>query len=191
MSENANKVGKRRKASYPATDYERIFHPRTLAILGVSAEEGGVGFGTGMLKSIMAMGFEGRIYPVNPKGGNISGLEIYKRVEDIPEKVDFAIIAVAARWVPASLAACLKIGVAGAEILSSGFSELGTEEGRQLEKQIQEIAARGIRVVGPNCFGIYCPASGLTMLPGPDLSRESGPVAFLAFAAACSAAIPL
>lgn len=180
MSENTNKVGKRKKNRYPATDYERIFHPRTLAILGVSAEEGGVGFGTGMLKSIMAMGFEGKIFPVNPKGGNISGLEIYKRVEDIPEKVDFAIIAVAARWVPASLEACLKIGVAGAEILSSGFSELGTAEGRELEKQIQEIAARGIRVVGPNCFGIYCPASGLTMLPGPDLSRQSGPVAFLA-----------
>lgn len=180
MSENTNEVGKRKKTGYPVTDYERIFHPRTLAILGVSAEEGGVGFGTGMLKSIMAMGFEGRIYPVNPKGGNISGSEIYKCVEDIPEKVDFAIIAVAARWVAASLEACLKIGVAGAEILSSGFSELGTEEGRELERQIQEIAARGIRVIGPNCFGIYCPASGLTMLPGPDLSRQSGPVAFLA-----------
>jgi acyl-CoA synthetase (NDP forming) len=180
MSGNSNKVGKRAKAGYPITDYERIFHPRSIAILGVSAEEGGIGFGAGMLRVILAMGFEGKIFPVNPKGGSISGLEIYRQVEDIPEKVDFAIIAVAARWVPASLSACLKIGVAGVEILSSGFSELGTEEGRELERQIQEIAARGIRVVGPNCFGIYCPRSGLTMLPGPDLSRESGPVAFLA-----------
>ena len=172
--------GGSKKTGYPPTDYERIFHPRTLAILGVSAEEGSVGFGAGMLMAITAMGFEGKIFPVNPKGGNISGLQIFKRVEDIPEKLDFAIIAVTARWVPAALEACRKIGVAGAEILSSGFSEMGTEEGKELERQIQEIAAKGIRVIGPNCFGIYCPKSGLTMLPGPDLSRESGPVAFLA-----------
>ncbi len=181
MSGRPGRVETNRKTRYPATDYERIFHPRTLAIVGVSAEEGGAGFfGIGMLKSIMAMGFEGKIYPVNPKGGNISGMEIFKRVEDIPEKIDFAVIAVTARHVPEAVEACRKKGAAGAEILSSGFGELGTEEGKALEKQLQETAARGIRVIGPNCFGIYCPASGLTMLPGPDLSRTSGPVAFLA-----------
>jgi acyl-CoA synthetase (NDP forming) len=161
------------------TDYERIFHPRRLAIVGVSAEEGGVGFGSGMFRAITAMGFEGEICPVNPKGGIIAGLNIYQRVRDIPGQVDFAIIAVTAHHVPEVLEDCLKKGIAGAEILSSGFSELGTGEGKELERQVKEIAAKGIRVVGPNCFGIYCPASGLTLLPGPDLSRESGPVAFL------------
>lgn len=180
MSGTNKHTGSRRKTVYPVMDYERIFHPRALTIIGVSAEENGVGFGTGMFRAITAMGFEGEIFPVNPKGGNISGLEIYKRVEDIPGKIDFAIIAVTARLVPEALEACRKKGIAGAEILSSGFSELGTPEGKELERQIQEIAAKGIRVVGPNCFGIYCPKSGLTMLPGPDLSRESGPVAFLA-----------
>jgi len=179
MSDKTRKT-RRRKTNYPVTDYERIFHPHRLAIIGVSAEENGVGFGAGMLKVITAMGFEGEIFPVNPKGGTIEGLNIFKSVEDIPGTIDFAIIAVTARHVPAALEACLKKGAAGAEILSSGFSELGTPEGRELEKQIQEIAAKGIRVVGPNCFGIYCPASGLTLLPGPDLSRLSGPVAFLA-----------
>lgn len=179
MSEDIKKTGNRSKA-HPVADYERIFHPRTLAIIGVSAEENGVGFGAGMLRAIMMMGFEGKIFPVNPKGGNIAGLEIYRQIEDIPETIDFAIIAVTARHVPAALTACLKKGAAGAEILSAGFSELGTEEGKDLEKQIQEIAAKGVRVVGPNCFGIYCPRSGLTLLPGPDLSRVSGPVAFLA-----------
>jgi len=69
--------------------------------------------------------------------------------------------------------------VAGAEILSAGFKELGTPEGIALENEIKRIATRGIRVIGPNCFGIYCPRSGLTLLPGPDLSPETGPVAFL------------
>lgn len=181
MSETATKIKiSRRKTGYPQTDYERIFHPRKLAIVGVSADENGIGFGAGMLKSMMAMGFEGKIYPVNPKGGHIFGLEIFKRVEDIPEEIDFAVIAVAARHVPEALESCRKKGAAGAEILSSGFSELGTAEGMDLESQIKDVAARGIRFIGPNCFGVYCPASGLTMLPGPDLSRECGPVAFLA-----------
>jgi acyl-CoA synthetase (NDP forming) len=161
------------------TDFERIFHPQRLAIVGVSAEEGGVGFGSGMFRAITAMGFEGEIFPVNPKGGSIAGLTIYKQVEDIPGKLDFAIITVAARLVPEVLEACRKKGAAGAEILSAGFSELGTAEGKDLENQIKQIAAKRIRVIGPNCFGIYCPKSGLTLLPGPDLSRQSGPVAFL------------
>jgi acyl-CoA synthetase (NDP forming) len=169
---------KKIQAAIP-TDFERIFHPRRLAIVGVSAEEGGVGFGVGMFKAVTAMGFEGEIFPVNPKGGTIAGLDIYKQVEDIPGNLDFAIITVAARLVPEVLEACRKKGAAGAEILSSGFSELGTAEGKDLENQIRQIAAKGIRVIGPNCFGIYCPRSGLTLLPDPDLSRQSGPVAFL------------
>ncbi len=84
MSDNTKKTGSRRKTDYPLTDYERIFHPRALAIIGVSAEENGVGFGAGMFRAITVMGFEGKIFPVNPKGGTIAGLEIYKRVEDIP-----------------------------------------------------------------------------------------------------------
>lgn len=162
-----------------ATDYERIFHPRRLAIIGVSAEENGAGFGAGMLKALKAMDFEGEMFPVNPKGGTIEGINIFKSVEEIPVNIDFAVIAVTARLVPDVLEACRKKGAAGAEILSSGFSELGTNEGKELEDRIKKIASTGIRVVGPNCFGIYCPKSGLTLLPGPDLSRQSGPVAFL------------
>ena len=148
MSDSTRKTGNRKKIRYPVTDYERIFHPRRLAIIGVSAEENGVGFGAGMLRVIMAMGFDGEIFPVNPKGGTIAGLNIFKSVEDIPGKIDFAIIAVTARHVPEALEACRKKGAAGAEILSSGFSELGTPEGKDLERQIKEIADKGIRVAG-------------------------------------------
>jgi acyl-CoA synthetase (NDP forming) len=161
------------------TDFDKIFHPRRLAIIGVSAGDIGNGFGSGMFRSITAMGFEGEIFPVNNKGGKIGGLDIYKQVEDIPGQLDFAVIAVTAKQVPAVLEACRKKGAAGAEILSSGFNELGTDEGKKLEQQIMKIAGKGIRVIGPNCFGIYCPKSGLTLLPGYDLSRQSGPVSFL------------
>ncbi|HOJ52039.1 MAG TPA: CoA-binding protein [Syntrophales bacterium] len=161
----------------PNADFERIFHPRRVAILGVSTQDWG--FGRGIMDSLLSIGFEGKIYPVNPRGGEIYGHKIYAQVEDIPEDIDFAIIAVAAPLVPAALAACREKGAAGAEILSAGFRELGTQEGMALEEAIKVEAKKGIRVIGPNCFGIYCPKSGLTLLPGPDLSRKTGPVAFL------------
>lgn len=160
------------------TDFEKIFNPKKLAIVGVSAE--GYGFGSGMLTSLRTIGYAGEIFPVNPKGGEIAGLKIYPTIDAIPGEIDFAIIAVAAPLVAPSLEECRKKGAAGAEVLSSGFKELGTPEGRALEEEIRAVAKRGIRVVGPNCFGIYCPKSGLTILPGAEFSRESGPIAFLA-----------
>ncbi|MCJ8501192.1 CoA-binding protein [Desulfatitalea alkaliphila] len=164
-------------SSTVTTDFERIFHPRRIAIVGVSTR--GPGFGSGIFHSLRTIGFEGEIFLVNPKGGTLDGVPILPSVADIPGAIDFAIIAVQARAVPEALELCRRKGAAGAEIFSSGFKELGTEEGRLLEQQVVQVARRGIRVIGPNCFGIYCPASGLTVLPGPDLSRESGPVAFL------------
>jgi len=158
------------------TDYERIFNPKKIAIVGVSQE--GIGFGAGIFNSLRLIGFEGQIFLVNPKGGSLNGETIHRSVEAIPGDIDFAIIAVVARAVPEVLDACRRKGAAGAEIFSSGFKELGTEEGLALEREIVAAAAKGIRVIGPNCFGIYCPKSGLTVLPGPDLSRETGPVAF-------------
>jgi len=157
--------------------YERMFHPRRIVIVGVSTE--GVGFGSGIYMSLRTIGFAGEIFLVNPKGGSFLGADMYKKVEDIPGDIDFAIIAVTARDVPDALEACRKKGAAGAEIMSAGFKESGQPEGIALEKQVREIAGRGIRVIGPNCFGIYCPESGLTFMPAPDLSRKSGPVAFI------------
>lgn len=157
--------------------FDRIFHPANLAVYGVSAK--GNMFGSGILNALEAIKFSGTIYAVNPKGGQFNGRKLYPSLDEIPATIDFAIIAVPAERVPAALEECRIKGVAGAEILSAGFSELGTEAGKKLEQEIKDIAAKGIRVVGPNCFGIYCPRSGLTLLPGPDLSRETGPVGFL------------
>jgi len=159
------------------TSLERMFHPRSVAVVGVSTS--GDGFGSGIVTALETIGFEGKIYAVNPKGGEFRGSKIYQNPDEIPEPIDFAIIAVPAGHVPAVLEECRLKGAAGVEILSSGFSELGTTQGIRLEREIKEICSRGIRVVGPNCFGIYCPKSGLTLLPGPELSRVSGTVGFL------------
>ena len=157
---------------------ERIFHPQRIAVIGVSG--GSLGFGSRTIMTLLKFGYKGEICPVNPKGGTISGLKIYKSMEEIPGELDLAIIAVPAPLVPEALESCRQKGVIGAEILSAGFKEMGTPEGKALEEEIKSIVRKGIRVVGPNCFGIYCPAGGLTILPGMDFSRESGPIAFLA-----------
>ena len=165
------------KASGGFEDLDRMFAPASIAIVGVSSE--GFGFGRGIFLSHLAIGYEGKLYPVNKSGGSIEGMTIYPSVEAIPDNIDFAIIAVPAHLVPSALEACRRKGAVGAEVISSGFRETGTSEGTALEEELQAIARRGIRVLGPNCFGIYCPKSGLTMLPGPDLSREPGGVALL------------
>jgi len=165
------------KSSGGFEDLDRMFAPASIAIVGVSSE--GFGFGRGIFLSHLAIGYEGKLYPVNKRGGSIEGMTIYPSVEAIPDNIDFAIIAVPAHLVPSALEACRRKGAVGAEVLSSGFRETGTSEGTALEEELQVIARQGIRVLGPNCFGIYCPKSRLTMLPGPDLSREPGGVALL------------
>ena len=154
---------------------DKLFHPRNVAVIGASATNF---FGRGP-QVLMDFGFKGKIFPVNPKGESVFGLKSYRSVTEIPETVDSAIIVVPARFVPQVLEECVAKGIEGAQILSSGFAETNEEAGIALERQVKEIAARGIRLVGPNCFGIYCPGGGLTLLPGADFPKESGPIAFL------------
>ena len=158
-------------------EFKPIFYPRSIAVIGASAEP--AKFGNIILSAILEIGYEGKIFPVNPEGGEINGLRAYRTLKEIPEEVDFAIMTIPIPGVMASLEECVSKGVKGVEILTSGFKETGTPEGKEMEREIASFARRGIRILGPNCFGIYCPESGLTILPGQNFSRESGPVGFL------------
>jgi acyl-CoA synthetase (NDP forming) len=154
-----------------------LFYPRTMAVAGVSRDK--AKFGTVFLRALLDFGFKGKIFPVHPEGGEILGLRAYPTIRDIPEPVDLAAIMVPAPLVPAVLEDCLAKGVPSAEVFTSGFSETGDERAVALERELTSIARRGIRIVGPNCFGIYCPDGGLTLLPGGNFQRESGPVGFI------------
>jgi acyl-CoA synthetase (NDP forming) len=154
---------------------DRIFHPRGLALFGGVATV--VSFGRRFMDSQRMYGYRGALYPISDKGGEVSGIKVYKHLSEVPGPVDLAALSVPAKAVPGILRDCLKNGVAGVQIHSSGFSEMGTPEGIALEAEIAEIAAQGLRVVGPNCFGLHCPKGGFTLLPGYRYSKESGPVA--------------
>ncbi len=159
------------------TDFDRIFKPKRIAIVGISSS--GLGPACDLRNSLQAFGFEGEILFVNPKGGSLAGQTIYTRIEEIPGDIDLAAIFVKAAAVPELLEACRLKGAAAAEVFSSGFREIGTEEGRALEDELVRISKKGIRVIGPNCMGIYCPEGKVTILPGSRFPRESGAVAFI------------
>ncbi|MDH5664476.1 MAG: CoA-binding protein, partial [Candidatus Bathyarchaeota archaeon] len=158
--------------------FEAIFYPKSVAVIGASTET--TKFGTVFLDSLVQFGFKGRLCPVNPQAKEILGLKTYSSVKDIPDLVDLAFIAVPAPAVPKVLEECIAKNVEAVVILTAGFGETGKEEGQKLEREIVKISKEGdVRIVGPNCFGIYCPESGLTLLPGANFSKESGNVAFL------------
>ncbi|MFH1952007.1 MAG: CoA-binding protein [Pseudomonadota bacterium] len=157
---------------------DRMFNPRGFALFGGINTP--ASFGQLILLSQIRYGFKGRLYPISSGGGEAAGVKIYKRLSEVEDgPVDLASVSVPAKAVPGILRECLDHGVAGVQIHSSGFSETGEKEGAALEAEIVRIAAQGIRVVGPNCFGIHAPRGGITLLPGFDFSKEPGPVAMI------------
>lgn len=162
-----------------ADDFQPIFRPRTIAVIGASSDPRKFGGQT-------YMGIKGRVdgerlYAVNPNVPEIGGEKTYTRVQDVSDDIDFAAIAVPAPSVVQAVRDCAEKRVQALEILSAGFTETDTEEGALWEAQIREIGRKArMRIIGPNCFGVYSPESALTILPGPDYPKEPGPLGILA-----------
>jgi acyl-CoA synthetase (NDP forming) len=143
-------------------DLEPFFKPRHIAIVGVTRSESSFG-GMSFLQKLQEARFPGTLYCINPKATEIRGLPAYSNLSSLPLVPDLAMVCVAAAHVPTVLEECGRIGLRYIHILTSGFKEIGTEQGRQLEEQIASIAKeKGLLIIGPNCMGPYCPASGLT-----------------------------
>ena len=157
---------------------DAIFHPRSVAIAGVSMQQPGfAGVGLGFLLSLMELGFPA-VYPVNPKYQEIEGLRCYASVLDIEGPVDHVISSVPARIVPQLVEDCIAKGVRSVHFFTAGFRETGDDEMADLETQVVgRLTGAGIRVFGPNCMGLYVPESKLAFMPG--FPAESGPVGFI------------
>jgi len=158
------------------------FPPESIGIVGVSKKDGPSAPGyTGLriYRMIRDTGFEGRLYPVNPKIREIDGVKVYPNVVSIEEQLDLVIIAVPAAHVPRVLEECVQTKALNVHICSSGFAETGTPEGKSLENEIRQIAEDGgLRVIGPNCMGFHVPSAKIRMF---DELKElvEGPVAFV------------
>lgn len=172
-----------------AHELDVFFNPRSVAIVGASPREGSIG--RAILENMMRR-YKGAIYPVNPKYSEILGLKAYPRLTDIPDPVDLAVIAVRAQIVPEIMEDAAAKGVKGVVIVSGGFAEVGVE-GEKLQRRIVEIARKtGIRVVGPNCIGVYNALTGVDtfFLPWDRMKRpHKGPIAIISQSGAFLASV--
>lgn len=131
---------------------DSIMKPRSIAVIGASTRAHTIG--SDIMKRLQEYGFQGPIYPVNPKGGVIEGLQAYPSILDVPGEVDLAIVVVNAKFVLSTVDQCHEKGVGGLCVISAGFKETGAE-GAALEKALLEkVRGYGMRCVGPNCLGV-------------------------------------
>ncbi|MCP4756124.1 MAG: CoA-binding protein [Proteobacteria bacterium] len=160
------------------TDFDAMFHPKSVAVVGASRKNPDSQGWLGMFGQIKQFGYTGRLYPINPKAEEIEGLKAYPDLVSLPEPAELVVVTVPAPAVPAALRDCVASGSRNVHIFSSGFKETGEEPGLSLQKEIEEIAVEGrLRVVGPNCMGLYVPKSRI--VTWRDASPKSGPVAFI------------
>ncbi|MDO5565752.1 MAG: acetate--CoA ligase family protein [Planctomycetia bacterium] len=136
----------------------KMFYPKSVAVVGASARPGSVG--NDLLKNLVK-DFTGKIFPVNPKGGEILGVKAYTSLLEIPEEVDLVAVVVPAKAVFDVVDQCREKKVNGIVVISAGFKETGhegLERERELTRKVQEA---GIPLVGPNCLGIINPEAGV------------------------------
>jgi acetate---CoA ligase (ADP-forming) len=159
------------------SDVSSLFQPKSIAVFGASANPGKLG--NVLLKNLITYDFKGQIFPVNSQGENVFDLKGYKTISEIPSKVDLALISIPNNFVFPVIKECGECGVKNAIILSSGFGEAGSE-GKKNQQMIKEIREKtGLRVVGPNCMGIYNIAHHLNATYFWELPRKQGPLSFV------------
>ena len=156
----------------------RIMKPKSVAVIGASAENGKIG--NSVMKNLINGGYKGEIYPIHPKADEIMGKKVYKSVKDVPGEVDIAVFAIPANFVAQALIECGEKKVVGAILIPSGYAETGNMKGQE---EIQAIGQKyGIRLMGPNIYGFYYTPANLCatfctaydVKGGAALSSQSG-----------------
>jgi acyl-CoA synthetase (NDP forming) len=158
---------------------DRLFYPRSIAVVGASPDGDAFRWGgKTFIEGLVKQNYRGNVYPVHPKAQTVCGIRAYKSVCDIPEDVDLAIFSIPASAVVQVMSDCVKKQVKFAHIFTAGFTETGLEDRARLENEIATLAkSGGVRVIGPNCMGVYCPDAGVAWVK--DFPSKSGPVAFV------------
>jgi len=132
--------------------FERLFNPRGIAIVGASAEPGRPGAQT--IKALQTHGFQGGVYPVNPRYREVAGYRCHASVADLGGECDVAVVALPAAQVPGVIRACGTAGIAFAVVLGGGFREAGADGQKVEEAMLAAARTGGVRIIGPNCLGV-------------------------------------
>ena len=169
---------------------ESFFKPKSVAVVGASREPRK--FGHVIFKNFVESEFDGKVYPVNSKADNVLGFKVYPSVKEVPSELDLVIVALPATKVPSIVDECVSKDVKAAVIISGGFKEVG-KEGEKLELEIKKkIEGSSLRIIGPNCIGVYDPINHVDtlFLPRYRLRRpKQGPIAFISQSGAFGSAV--
>jgi len=157
-------------------ELEPVFYPRSIAVVGASANSPKAG--TAWVWTLMSAGFPGPIYPVGSSGGRIGDLEVYPSLKHVRGDIDYVIVAIPRQSVLELLDDCIARQVKAVQFFTAGFSEMDARQGRDMEQRMVEKARQGgIRIVGPNCIGVYCPERRIPFIMGA--LGDSGSVGFV------------
>lgn len=160
------------------SELQPFFHPRSIAVVGVSADSWK--FGSFLFSVLRQFDRSIPVYPVSNRITEFMGLKVYQSISELPEGVELGFVCLPPPLVAGIVRECAARGIPAVVVPGGGFRESGTPEGNKLEAELGGLAGSGMRIIGPNCFGVYSPAGGVTIIPGGDFSRTVGSVSFLA-----------
>jgi acyl-CoA synthetase (NDP forming) len=158
---------------------EAIFNPRGVAVIGASDNPGKLG--SHVMRSLTEGGYPGKIYPVNPGKNEIMGIKTYPSLLQIPESVDLSVIVLPAEQVPKTVMECGEKGVKGIVLITAGFREIEDQRGEALQNEVAKLANQfGIKVIGPNTFGVVNLHLPMNASFTPEFSRvEKGGISLV------------
>lgn len=149
---------------------ERILKPRSIAVIGATEDQ--TKFAGRVFHLLLKHGFSGSVYPVNSKRSSVRGIAAYPRIAEVPTPADLAVIAIPKPGVLEAVTACAEAGVGTVIIITSQFSETGSE-GKAQETVLVDVARRsGMRILGPNCLGLFSPVHRLVLTSSPALDID-------------------
>ncbi len=155
-----------------------IFYPRSIALVGASTNPLSWFINEFYIEPLLKLGFKGKVYAVNPKGGEILGLPVYRRLADIPDTVEHVVSCVPASQTVGLLDECRQVGTKVLQLYTAGFAETGEEDDGAVQAALIEKArCYNIRILGPNCMGIYNPSAGISFCL--NYPQQSGSVGLL------------
>ncbi len=156
---------------------QTFFEPRGVVIAGATRTPG---FGYGIPLMLKRLGWGDRLHLVNPSGGEMHGMKVYREVGEVPDPVDLAVVIVPAAAVPGVLEEIGRRGIRHVVIESAGFAETG-EEGREIQARAKKEAGKfGIRIIGPNCVGVLNNSNQFATVEVIDEALNPGPIAIIA-----------
>jgi len=164
---------------------EHFFSPKAVAVVGASREEGKVGHD--LLKNLVNHGYKGTIYPINPKVDNLLGIKAYASLNEVPDKIDLAVIVVPAAHVEKVVDECIIKGIDSIIVISAGFKESGIEGTARERELYNKIKQHSIRMLGPNCLGLIDTQSSLNASFAADMPTQGNIAFFSQSGALCTA----